>query len=249
VKNPRREKVLKFAVGLLLLPLLAAAVLVLGDLSRLFWENRAWDRAWFWALGGGFALWLAAYFALPRPMWLYVFGHELTHALAVYLHAGEVYRFHVSKRGGHVITDKTSWFISLSPYFVPLYTAFLLGLWLIAAFWWPQLGRWIWVLFAGIGVTWGFHLTFTVSMIRGGQQDLRGEGVFFSLVVIVLLNLLLIEAGLTGVLGGWGGYPKVGQSLWRHTLDAYAWTGTTLWHGAVAGWNGVVALARGLHNR
>ena len=244
MKNARTAKLLKSVIGLLLLPLLAAALLSLGDLSRFFWHDRAWGQYWFWSLGGGLALWLVVYFALPRPMWLYVFGHELTHALAVYLHAGEVYRFHVSKRGGHVITDKTSWFISLSPYFIPLYTVFLLTLWLVAAFYWPPLARYLTFLYIGIGITWGFHLTFTVSMIGEGQQDLKGEGVFFSLVVIVLLNILLIEVGLTGVLGGWHGYPRMGTGLWHHTLDAYVWTGKMLWRGGVGAWDGTVHLAQ-----
>ncbi|SDT97887.1 hypothetical protein SAMN05444156_1215 [Verrucomicrobium sp. GAS474] len=244
MKNPRQAKAFKFVVGLLLLPLLAAALLALGDLSRFFWHDRAWGQYWFWALGGGFALWLVVYFALPRPMWLYVFGHELTHALAVYLHAGEVYKFHVSKRGGHVITDKTSWFISLSPYFIPLYTVFLLALWLLAAFYWKPLAHYLAFLYLGIGITWGFHLTFTVSMIGEGQQDLKGEGVFFSLVVILLLNLLLIEIGLTGILGGWHGFPRMGLGLWHHALDAYAWTGKTLWTGALWVWTELVALVR-----
>ena len=98
----------------------------------------------------------------------------------------------------------------------------------------------------GIGITWGFHLTFTVSMIGVGQQDLKGEGVFFSLVVIILLNLLLIDAGLTGVLAGWHGYPQIGAALWHHTLAAYVWTGTTLWHGAAWTWTEGIHLIRSL---
>ena len=46
--------------------------------------------------------------------------------------------------------------------------------------------RWLYAL---IGVTWAFHVTFTLWMIPKGQTDLSYYGTFFSLVVIYLMNL------------------------------------------------------------
>ena len=50
-----------------------------------------------------------------------------------------------------------------------------------------MLGYW------GLGIAWGFHLTFTVWMIVKDQPDLKSNGTIFSLNVIVLANLLLLS--------------------------------------------------------
>ena len=55
-------------------------------------------------------------------MVLYVFGHELTHALWVWLMGGRVSRFRVGRDGGHIVTDKNNFWIALAPYFFPLYS-------------------------------------------------------------------------------------------------------------------------------
>ena len=68
-------------------------------------------------IGGGAACWVVIYLLLPKPMWIYVFGHELTHALWVWLFGGSVKKFKVTSDGGHVIVDKTNFLIALSPYF------------------------------------------------------------------------------------------------------------------------------------
>ena len=91
---------LKMMIGMVLLPLVAAVGWTLLDLSRLLWTGREWGEPWFWALGGGFAGWLLIWLLLPRPLWVYVLGHELTHALAVYLHGGKVHQFKVTSAGG-----------------------------------------------------------------------------------------------------------------------------------------------------
>jgi hypothetical protein len=49
------------------------------------------SASWFGLLSIGVLGWLIAYLILPKPFWLYVFGHEFTHALAVYMMQGKVY--------------------------------------------------------------------------------------------------------------------------------------------------------------
>ncbi len=225
-------RLLRIAIGLLLLPLLAGAAWTLLDLSHLLWAGREWGHPWFWALGGGLVLWTAVYLLLPRPLWVYVLGHELTHALAVFLHGGRVSQFKVTAQGGHIVSDRSNWIIALAPYFVPLYTALWIAVWWSVDFYHP-LARYAPLLYTGIGITWGFHLTFTASMIRDGQSDLHGQGVFFSLVVIGLINLLLIEAGLAAVMEQ-ATFADLGHFLWLRSVHCYAFAG----HGiaAAAGW-------------
>ena len=48
-------------------------------------------------------------------------------------------------------------------------------------------------LFWFIGLSWGFHLTFTVWMIARDQPDLKINGTSFSMMVIIFVNLLIIS--------------------------------------------------------
>jgi hypothetical protein len=68
--------------------------------------QRLWTGEEFWFFSLGAVLWLIAFFGLPRPILIYVFGHELTHALWVWLMGGRVSRFRVGPDGGHVVTPK-----------------------------------------------------------------------------------------------------------------------------------------------
>src|SRR5258706_4618064 len=78
------------------------------------------DTIWVAALSGA-ACWLVIYLLLPKPMWVYVFGHELTHALWTWAMGGRVKKFKASASGGHVVVTKTNFSIALGPHFFPLY--------------------------------------------------------------------------------------------------------------------------------
>ena len=157
--------------------------------------ERLWMGEEFWFFSLGVVLWLIAFFGLPRPIVVYVFGHELTHALWVLLMGGRVSRFRVSRDGGHIVTNRTNFFIALAPYFFPLYSILAIGVYgLLSLFYNVQpYGR---LLYAVVGATWAFHFTFTCWMIPKSQTDLRDHGTFFSLVIIYLMNLALLSAML-----------------------------------------------------
>ena len=121
----------KFIVALLLLPLCfgAAAALV-----RVLRATGGADHFWVSFLGGA-ACWMVVFLMLPRPMLVYVFGHELTHALWTWVFGGRVKRFKATSKGGHVVVTKSNFLIVLAPYFFPVYVA--LVIWGSARF-----GRW-----------------------------------------------------------------------------------------------------------
>ncbi len=225
-------KWVKLLIGLLLTPALVAAIWALGDLTSAGWRVEEWHAPWFWGLLSGFTIWTIAYITFPRPMWIYVFGHELTHALAVYLQGGKVLGFRVASRGGHVKTDTINWWITLSPYFVPLYCLIWIALWMTINFYHPIQG-YQWLLYGVVGITWGFHLTFTVSMIKLGQTDLSSQGYLFSIVIILLINLLLIELFLTGVMEHHTILRWI-FDLWGHLRFTYCTT--AFWIGGMIKW-------------
>ncbi|CAN5526835.1 hypothetical protein BH20VER1_BH20VER1_31530 [soil metagenome] len=186
----------KFVVALFLLPLAAIlsqtffTVFTHATVTQGFW---AAEEFWFFSLG--VVLWLIAFFVLPRPLLVYVFGHELTHAVWVWLMGGRVSRFRVAREGGHIITDKNNFWIALAPYFFPIYSILAIAVYggLSMFFEVEPFGR---VLYGVIGVTWAFHFTFTCWMITKRQTDLTDHGTFFSLVVIYLMNLVLLSGML-----------------------------------------------------
>lgn len=187
---------LKFVIALFLLPLCAILTQTFFTVfARATVNQRLWAGEEFWFFSLGAILWLIAFFGLPRPMLVYVFGHELTHALWVVLMGGRVTRFRVGRDGGHIVTDRNNFWIALAPYFFPLYSLLAIGTYgLLGLFFNVQpYGR---LLYAVIGATWAFHFTFTCWMIPKKQTDLTDHGTFFSLVVIYLMNLALLSVML-----------------------------------------------------
>jgi hypothetical protein len=186
----------KFVVALFLLPVCAVLTQTFFTVfARAAVTHRLWAGEEFWFFSLGAILWLIAFFGLPRPMLVYVFGHELTHAVWVLLMGGRVSRFRVGREGGHIVTDRNNFWIALAPYFFPLYSLIVIGAY-------GALGLFVTVqpygrlLYGLIGATWAFHFTFTCWMIPKKQTDLTDHGTFFSLVVIYLMNLALLSVML-----------------------------------------------------
>ena len=100
-------KWLKNVVAVLLLPVCVGAA---QALTRLVGRSGHAEFFWVMALAGA-ACWTVVYLMMPKPMWIYVFGHELTHALWTWVFGGRVKRFKVTSKGGHVIIDKNNFVI------------------------------------------------------------------------------------------------------------------------------------------
>lgn len=186
----------KFVIALFLLPVCAVLTQTFFSVfTRAAVTHRLWAGEEFWFFSLGAILWLIAFFGLPRPMLVYVFGHELTHAVWVLLMGGRVSRFRVGREGGHIVTDRNNFWIALTPYFFPLYSLIVIGAYgALGLFFYVQpYGR---LLYGLIGATWAFHFTFTCWMIPKKQTDLTDHGTFFSLVVIYLMNLALLSVML-----------------------------------------------------
>src|SRR5258708_2996266 len=114
----RVPKWCKTIIAILLLPVCAGAGVALW---RVLKAGGNADTIWVPAASGA-ACWLAIYLLLPKPMWVYVFGHELTHALWTWAMGGRVKKFKASASGGHVVVTKTNFAIALAPYFFPLFS-------------------------------------------------------------------------------------------------------------------------------
>lgn len=150
------------------------------------------------ALVGGIGLWLIIYFAMPRPVRTYVLAHELTHALWATMMGSKVQRISLAKEGGSVVLSKSNVLITLAPYFFPLYTVIVITVYaLISLFVNTSEYEWIWLFL--VGLTWAFHITFTISALLEQQTDLLEYGHLFSLAFIYLFNILGIGAWIVSV--------------------------------------------------
>lgn len=189
-------RVLNTIIAIFLLPLAAVwsktffYVFARETLRYHYWAT---EEFWFFCLGA--LLWTIAFFGLPRRavVFAYVYGHELTHAVWVWLMGGRVSAFEVRRDGGHILTNKSNVWIALSPYFYPIYSVVVIVLYALGWLFWDMAPYTRW-LFLALGITWTFHMSFTLWMIPKGQSDLAQHGTFFSLVVIYLANLAIISA-------------------------------------------------------
>ena len=129
---PRKTRFVRHAVAtLLLLPLaLITAMSLCDQLAHASGSLNILFSIPVWYALMGAAVWVvlgSSRLFTSSLLYLYVLGHELTHVLAVFCSRGSIHAFKADLDGGYIQTDKNNLFISLSPYFLPLW-AMLWGL-------------------------------------------------------------------------------------------------------------------------
>ena len=180
-------KFIKFLVGVALLP--ACLGITVGT-YRLYFNDLSIVREQFWFFAG-FAAYVVIYSILQNPIKTYVFGHELSHAIWTWMFRGKVLGFRAGASGGSVTVSKSNVFISLAPYFFPIYTLFTIVAYRVAKTFWkvePYYEAYRFLL----GFTWAFHLILTVYALLKDQDDARENGTFFSVVFIYIANVLVL---------------------------------------------------------
>jgi hypothetical protein len=215
--HPEMLKWFKTALAVFLLPVCAGAGMALWKVLR---ATGGADATLVPFLAGA-ACWAVIYLLLPKPTWVYVFGHELTHALWTWLFGGRVKRFRASSRGGHVVITKTNFLIALAPYFFPVYAALIIIVFSIGNLIWNWAHGIVWFHLL-LGVAYAFHVTLTWTALQTEQTDITSQGWLFSAVVICLGNVLVLllglplltaKVGLLNALGWW--FECTGEVLHR----------------------------------
>ncbi|MBI4056978.1 MAG: hypothetical protein HY399_05455 [Elusimicrobia bacterium] len=165
-----------------------------------------------------------------RPLRVYIFGHELTHALAAWFSGLRVRRFSVSKTKGHVLLTGSNTFIALAPYCIPLYALFLIVLFFVMQ-WFTQLNSYGPYLHALVGFALAFHFFLTGDILWSKKQsDLsQAGGVFFSLMIIILSNCLVLGLAL--------------KLFFPHSFFLKSY-GMEWWTGTLSFWKGCYALVQ-----
>ena len=163
-------------------------------LLKVLHESGSVDTTWIPLLAGALC-WIVVFCLLPKPMWIYVFGHELTHALWTWLFGGEVKKMKVTSSGGHVVISKTNFVIALAPYFFPLYVVLVVGVFALGNLIWNWHSYLVWFHLC-IGAAYAFHVTLTFHVLQTRQSDITGQGYLFSGVVIFLGNICVLLFGI-----------------------------------------------------
>ena len=194
----------KTIVALILLPVCIGAGWALVRVVR---ASGSAEAIWVAGLSGA-ACWLVIYLLLPKPMWVYVVGHEFTHALWTWIFGGRVRRFKASAKGGHVVVTKNNFVIALAPYFFPLYAVWVVAAFLTGQAFWDLRQYHVWFHLL-LGAAYSFHVTLTWHVLKTNQTDITDQGYLFSAVVIFLGNVLVLLIGIPLLTG----QPQVGQAL------------------------------------
>lgn len=185
---------MKTLLGLLLLPFcLAVSRTLYALIQAIHPSSVAAVSLSAWWLLGGFVFWVVLFFALPRPFRSYVLAHELTHALWGWVMGARIKRLRISKNGGSVTLSKSNFLIALAPYFFPLYTVLVIVAHVgLSLFFDLRVYEPFWL--GLVGLSWGFHLTFTISTLFDHQPDIHENGALFSYTLIYFMNVLGIGA-------------------------------------------------------
>ncbi len=178
------KRIAKILLGIALVPFCLGFTWQFG--ATIFSLSYKQEAPYYFA--GGAILYLAVHLLFRKPIFTYVIGHELTHALFVLLFGGSVKSLQVSERGGRVTVTKSNFLITLAPYFFPLYTfAALLLYGIIRA-----AGAGTAAVNAAVllsGATFTFHLILTFIFLQTDQTDIIEEGALFSYPLIYLFNI------------------------------------------------------------
>lgn len=220
---------IKFVLALAALPLCLGMALGLYDYFMTYWSHSSDSDAglrlllkWF---GIGGLLFSVVAVLFWRPVVIYVFGHELMHALATWMCLGKVSNLKASARGGQVTTSKSNTLIRLAPYCFPLYAVLVVALYAGINAYRPISAYMHWAACA-IGFFYAFHIGFTFWSLHHDQPDLKPDGWLFSMVVIFLSNIAVAALMLGFLFGGhvkfaWPALHETSLSGWRHSQTYY----------------------------
>jgi hypothetical protein len=179
------KRVVKILLGLALVPACLGFTRQLG--ITVFSVAYKPDAPYIFLAGG--LSYLVVHLLFKKPIFTYVIGHELTHALFAMLFGGSVKSLQAGERGGRVTITKSNFVITLAPYFFPLYTAIALACYGAARSWGAGAVATRTIIFIS-GASFTFHLALTFMFLRTDQTDINEQGAVFSYPLIYLFNIV-----------------------------------------------------------
>lgn len=179
------KRFVKILLGLALVPACLGFTRQLG--ATVFSVAYKPDAPYVFLAGG--LVYLTVHLLFRKPIFTYVIGHELTHALFAMLFGGSVKSLSAGERGGRVTVTKSNFMITLAPYFFPLYTVVAMACYGAARAWGAGATATNTIIFVS-GAAFSFHLVLTFMFLLADQTDIIEQGAAFSYPLIYLFNVV-----------------------------------------------------------
>lgn len=127
---------------------------------------------------------------------VYVFAHELSHAIAAWCCGFKVSSIQVKEESGQTKVSDVNTFVLLAPYCFPLYVVVCIIGFYIASLFWKDIFMYNSLFLGLLGFFMALHLIHTYKAITETEQSdikLAGGGVFsFALIAVVNLIILIL---------------------------------------------------------
>lgn len=170
---------------------------------------------------------------IPYYLWkgrawsvIYVFAHEMTHAVVGLFFFAKIHRINVRETGGFVELSKSNVIITLAPYCVPFYLLISLVVCAVADRYFPGVVPPL--LWSGLfGFLTLFHILYTIdALVSVEQPDVLEYGRLFSYWFILSINLLcaILALSLVGIVP----FAAQSRTLANETRRAYGTVYSTL---------------------
>ena len=169
--------------------------------------------------------------------WMYVLGHELTHAIAAWTSGGKVFAIHVEEKGGHVDLSHSSAFVALAPYCVPFHALLVVAGYRIVLWMKPEAqAEALFLLLMGAALAFHALMTWeTLTQVKQPDLEHAGGSVFSfaliglanGLVVLLLLKTLFPESVVLGgsvkaaALSAWWFWTQAWKLAWPKAKDLW----------------------------
>ena len=125
---------------------------------------------------------------------VYVFAHEISHALAAWSCGYKVSDIKVKEESGQTKVSDINTYVLLAPYCLPLYVVVCIFVFYITSLFWKDIFLYDKIFLGLIGFFMALHLVHTYKALTETEQSdvkLAGGGMF-SFVLIALVNLTLL---------------------------------------------------------
>ncbi|MDR2666355.1 MAG: hypothetical protein LBB92_02840 [Endomicrobium sp.] len=208
---------LKNIFALLLIPAIGAAGCVLVKYLLYFAGFAKNQYISFWV---GIVCYIVFQIAFYKPMRIYVFGHELSHAIVGILSGAKIKKFKVGKEFGSVVLTKNNICIALAPYFFPIYTFAIIIIYIFLVWFIDIKNFYDYFLFI-VAFSIAFHVALTIYVLVTKQPDLKIYGVFFSFVIIFAVNILMFTIITALVFPNEVNLKKVSLQIFVNIINTY----------------------------
>jgi hypothetical protein len=182
--------VLKCLIGIVLLFCIFVLSLALVKIRFNFSGNAA-----MMAVAISFSTGIVLFAWGTQLMRFYVIGHELAHWMAAKLFNRKTGKMRLGKDSGSVEVEAPNIVIILAPYVIPFYSLLWLVVFGVTGLF-IDLSSYLNIFFSVLGLSYAYHIVLTIVSIHKGQSDLGYYGTYFSLTLIICVNLLILYIGL-----------------------------------------------------